>query len=240
MHEIHVCITPPVSPVVRPQARPAGYCRGAAINRKEATRNNGKSPQSSNRQDQRGDQRRQRRGHIYLSRVRQDLHPHCFLGSTSQPRPRSGRCLNSRSAHSRTPRPPQRRLDDSSRSGHPDDAAAEHSCTRPGQVLGRLAQWHKPRRTSAVHLPERSSGPGRGDPAGKCLAGRSRAAGPLQVEPYAPAAELHSPLVRTANPGTIISQLNSQRARQARNGCGFLKRRNIWRRRPFGVAGTSV
>lgn len=149
----------------------------------------GKSPQSGNRQDQRGDQRRQRRRQIYLSRVRQDLHSRGFLGSTSQPRPRSGRCLNSRSAHSRTPRPPQRRFDDSARSGHPDDAAAEHSCTRPGQLLGRLAQWHKPRRTSAVHLPERSSGPGRGDPAGKCLAGRSRAACPLQVAPYVPAVD---------------------------------------------------
>jgi uncharacterized C2H2 Zn-finger protein len=38
MREIHVCVTPPVSPVVLPQARPAGYCRRAAINRKEATR----------------------------------------------------------------------------------------------------------------------------------------------------------------------------------------------------------
>jgi len=84
----------------------------------------GKDPESGDKQDRQGDERRRRRRHTQVSRVRQDLHPRSFLGRPSQPRPRSGRCLDSRSAHSRTSRPPQRRRHDPPRRNHGDNARA--------------------------------------------------------------------------------------------------------------------
>lgn len=142
----------------------------------------GKNSESSGKQDQQGDQRGKWRRGTQVSGVRRDLYSRGFLGGASQPGARGGWCLSSRSAHSRPPRPSQRDLDGSAQHS-PTDNRAANPCTRAEQPLGRREQWNQPRRPTAVHLPEGSSSPGRGDPASECLAGRSRAIGPDQVTP---------------------------------------------------------